>query len=742
MKKIELLSPAGNMKCLKYAIANGADAVYISGKNFGARKYAENFTPEEIKKAIKYAHIYQVKIYITINTLIEEKEKADFINYVKYIHENNVDAVIMQDIGMIKLIHDTFPNLEIHASTQTHCHNEETIKFLKSLGVKRVVLAREMSLEQIKNIKTDIEKEIFIHGALCVSYSGQCLASSMILNRSGNKGECAGICRLPFELYKGQEKLTKENKYLLSLKELNTTEYINEILSTDIKSLKIEGRMKSPEYVGYITKIYRNLIDKYQENIELTEEEKENICKLYNREFTKGYLNNETNQNISNIKSPSHQGITIGKVIEIKNNKIKIKLTKELNQNDGIKFSENKGMIANFIYNEKNLLINQGKKDQIIYLDNKIGLTKKTSVQKTTDIKLIKEINNIEEKKQYISFNVNAKLNEKLKIEIKLNNINISKETNIINKAINKPTTKEEIKEKLNKINNTPFKVKEITIDMDNNVFIPLKEINNIKRELINDLIEELTKTKPIKINKIKEEKVNQKLTKSINFLVRNEEQLKTLLTKNVNIYTEDYLLYKKYKNNNIYYKTPRVNNNYINMSNENILCSELGAINKYKDNNNIISDIYLNIKNINSINLLIKNNVKKIGLSSELEEKDIEFIMNEYKKNNETPNLEILIYGKIELMIMKYCPINKVLNKNDKPCNLCKNNTYYLEDRNKEKYQLINKNCLTTIMNYKNINLIKNIKKYQELNINNYRIDLLNETKEEIENILKQINI
>lgn len=740
MKKVELLSPAGNMKCLKYAIANGADAVYISGKNFGARKYAENFTKEEIKEAIKYAHIYQVKIYITINTLIEESEKEDFINYVKYIHENNVDAVIMQDIGMIKLIHEIFPNLEIHASTQTHCHNEETIKFLKSLGVSRVVLAREMTIEQIKSIKTDIEKEVFIHGALCVSYSGQCLASSMILNRSGNKGECAGICRLPFDLYKENEKLTKEKKYLLSLKELNTTEYIKQILSTDIKSLKIEGRMKSPEYVGYITKIYRNLIDK--ENKQLTETEQENIYKLYNREFTKGYLNNETNQNISNIKSPSHQGITIGKVIDIKNNKIKIKLTKELNQNDGIKFTEDKGMIANFIYNEKNLLINQGKKDQIIYLDNKIGLAKKTSVQKTTDIKLIKEINNIEEKQQDISFNVKAKLNEKLKVEIKYKNINISKETNTINKAINKPTTKEEIKEKLNKTNNTPFKVKEITINMDNNIFIPLKEINNIKRELINELIEKLTTPKPIIIKKAKEEKVNQRLTKSINFLVRNEEQLKTLLTKNVNIYTEDYLLYKKYKNNNIYYKTPRVNNNYINLSNENILCSELGAINKYKDNNNIISDIYLNIKNINSINLLIKNNVNKIGLSTELEEKDIEIIMNEYKKSNKTPNLEILIYGKIELMIMKYCPINKLLNENNKTCNLCKQNNYYLEDRNKEKYQLIHKNCLTTLMNYKNINLIKNIKKYQELNINNFRIDLLNETKEEIENILKEINI
>ena len=173
MKKIELLSPVGNLEMLNAAVNNGADAIYLAGKNYGARKYANNFTNDEIKEAIKYAHLYGVKVYVTINTVIYEGEIESFIEYVKFLYENHVDAVIMQDLGMIKLVLAKFPDLEVHASTQMHNHNEESIKYLKSIGVKRVVLARELSLDEVKNINVDIEKEIFVYGALCISYSGQ-----------------------------------------------------------------------------------------------------------------------------------------------------------------------------------------------------------------------------------------------------------------------------------------------------------------------------------------------------------------------------------------------------------------------------------------------------------------------------------------------------------------------------------------------------------------------------------------
>ena len=237
--QVELLSPVGNMECLYQAVHNGADAVYLGGKLFGARKYAGNFTNEQLVKAINYAHIYGVKVYVTANTIIYNDEIEEFVKYLTFLHKNNVDAVIMQDIGMISLIRKVLPNLEIHASTQCHNHNNYGIKCFKDLGVTRVVLDREMSLNEINNIDVDIEKEVFIHGALCVSYSGCCLFSSLNGGRSGNRGECVGSCRLPYKLIENNKIIKTKGEYLLSIKELNTIDNLKEILDSGIISLKI-----------------------------------------------------------------------------------------------------------------------------------------------------------------------------------------------------------------------------------------------------------------------------------------------------------------------------------------------------------------------------------------------------------------------------------------------------------------------------------------------------------------------
>ncbi len=737
MKK-ELLSPAGNLESLYQAVNNGADAVYISGKNYGARHFATNFTIDEIEKAAKYCRLHDVKLYVTVNTLIYDNEFDDVIDYIRKLHLIGVDALIMQDIGLIKLVHEKFPNLEIHASTQLHNHNEEGINFLKQLGVTRVVLARELSIEEITNIKTDLEKEAFIHGALCISYSGECLFSSIVLNRSGNRGECAGFCRLPYELYKDNEKLNLQGNYLLSPKELSSINNIKQILDSDIKSLKIEGRMKSPEYVGFITKIYRTLIDKYYKNekLEITDEEYKNLKKLFNRCFTKGYLNNETNKDIINIKSPNHQGIPIGNVIEVNKNKIKIKLTDELNQQDGIRFSNGEGLIANFIYNNKGLLISSAKKGETIYIDNKISLKEKGIVLKTTDTKLLNELKNYKEIKIPVSFIVKAKINEPLEITIKQNNEKRKVKGNIITKALNNETTKEEITKKLSKLGNTPFILDKIEYQKDDNIFIPLKELNEIRRDLCNKLqaLKEQNKIKFIEQEAIsKTYKVIK--TNEISVLARTEEQIKALINKNVNIYIEDYKLYKKYENKNTYYRTPRVDNLKKEINATNFVVSTTGAIEKYKDKN-IVGDIYLNVLNSKTIEFYHKY-LNKIGLSIELKDNDLSLLT---KNLNNNYNLEILVYGKPELMIMKYCPLNALINK-DKICSVCKNNNkYYLKDRNNEYYKLNQNNCITTITNYKNIDKIDNINFYKNLKITNFRIDLLDETYEQTIEILRRI--
>ena len=265
MKKIELLAPAGNMEALKAAVQAGCDAVYIGGQHFGARAFSKNFSNEEIVEAIKYAHLYGVKVYITINTLVYDDEVPDFLKYIEFIHKNNVDAVLVQDLGMFDLIRNTFPNLELHASTQMHIHNLDGVRLMESLGIKRVVLARETNIDTIKEIveNTKAEIEVFVHGALCISYSGQCLMSSLIGGRSGNRGACAGSCRLKYDVLDVNGKKLNKGSYPLSTKDLNSLEYIGDLIDIGVASLKIEGRMKSKEYVYKVVSIYRKAIASY-----------------------------------------------------------------------------------------------------------------------------------------------------------------------------------------------------------------------------------------------------------------------------------------------------------------------------------------------------------------------------------------------------------------------------------------------------------------------------------------------
>ena len=266
--KNEILAPCGNMDSFYAAIEAGCDAVYLAGKMFGARAFSKNFTNEELIYIINYAHLYGVRVYVTCNILIYESEVDKFLEYIEFLHKNNVDAVIMQDLGMIDLVHETYPNLEIHGSTQMHIHNLDGVKMAEKLGLKRVVLARETPIEVIKEIKenSNIDLEIFVHGALCASYSGMCLFASSIGPRSGNRGTCSGCCRLPYDVLDKDLNILNDGKYPLSMKDLKTIDYLNELIDLGITSFKIEGRMKSPSYVYTTTKLYKETRDNYLKN--------------------------------------------------------------------------------------------------------------------------------------------------------------------------------------------------------------------------------------------------------------------------------------------------------------------------------------------------------------------------------------------------------------------------------------------------------------------------------------------
>ena len=508
MKK-ELLSPVGNLECLYSAIHNGCDAVYLGGKKFGARAFADNFTEEEMIYAIKYCHLYGVKIYVTVNTMLYETEIEDCISYIRFLHQNNVDALIMQDIGLMKRVREQFPNLEVHASTQMHTHNLEQLKLLESLGVKRVVLARELSLEEINSMKTTMEIEVFIHGALCISYSGQCLFSSLLLNRSGNRGSCAGICRLPFKLVEENNTLPLDEEYLLSPKEFATFDQFDALMRSNITSFKIEGRMKSPSYVAYTTRLYRKLIDSFEQNqpVTITEEEKDKLKVLFNRGFTKGHLFHETNNDLMNGKSPNHQGIPLGRVLETTSEKIKIQLDRDLHQEDGIRFvNAQKGFIVNYLYDEKGKLINSAKKGDIVFVNNKIDLRMKDSVVKTIDSIWEKELKTTQEKKILIEGKVIAKKNKPLKLSFFDGENTIEVEEGILTLASNIPTTKEIVEEKLSTLGNSPFALETLEIKMDENIFIPMSLLKSVKHKVVDALIQKREEKVPHPFKEIKQE--------------------------------------------------------------------------------------------------------------------------------------------------------------------------------------------------------------------------------------------
>ena len=712
--KHELLAPAGDIESLYQAIHNGADAVYLGLKTFGARAYSKNFDNDEIIKAIETAHLYGVKIYVTMNTLVKDSEVEDFLEQVEFLYLNGVDAIIMQDYGMINLVRRMYKDLEIHASTQANNSSIETIKMYHDLGVKRVVLSRELSLDEIKKIDVDIELEVFIHGALCISYSGNCLMSSMIGNRSGNRGECAGSCRLKYDLLK-DGKIISKNKYLLSTKELNTSYNFNELLNSNIKSFKIEGRMKSPEYVGFITRFYRKLIDKEEINIE---EELNKLKTIYNRKFTLGNLFNSND--ITNIDTPNHIGLEIGKVISITKDKIKIKLNKELNQFDGIRFLESsKGLIVNYLYDEKNNLISSA--NNIVYIDNKIDLTTKDSVYKTLDNKLITSLKKYNLKKIEIKICFQAIKNNKIKVILEDNYNKVEVEGSIVKEAITSPITEDDIKKHLLKLGNTPFICNDIEINISNNIFIQVKEINKLRRTAVDLLIKKRSYSKRT-LNK--EEIIFEKLNSyDNNYLVCSvncEEQLKTCLELDFKrIYVNDLDLYKKYENNkNIYYMLDRNNFNITN----NLLDRNL--VSEYLDfkDKNLFGNYSLNVYNIYTAYYLLFNGLLNIPVSVELNFNEINNLYNKFiDKFDVTPPLEILVYGRVENMIIK----QNILS-------LDKNYKYDLIDKKKRCFKVFYKNNLTHILNYEKRN---NIYSFNHIK----RLDFYDESKEDIINIVKK---
>lgn len=701
MKKIELLSPAGNMETLKAVINAGCDSVYIGGYMFSARTFADNFSLEEMIEAIKYAHLYGVKIYVTINTLIYEDEIDSCMSYIDTLHKNNVDAIIIQDLGLLDLVRKTYPNLELHASTQMHIHNIEGVKVIEKLGVKRAVIARETSIDDIKEIikNTNIEIEAFAHGALCFSYSGQCLMSSLIGGRSGNRGSCAGCCRQKYDLIIDDKKVN-DNEYLISMKDLCTIEYIPLLLESGISCLKIEGRTKRLEYSYIVTKLYRKAIDNYYKygKTLINEEDIKLLRLVYNREFTKGYILNDTE--VVNNYRPNHIGIIVGKVIYSDKYITKIKLSDEVNRLDGIRVIEDDTGLT-----ITEMKVNGIKKD-IAYKDDVIeinlpNISINSIVVKTTDSLLLSKIENelrINKRKVPITCSLTIKQNKQIiaSYNDSINKVEVTSNY-IVETSINNPLSIDRIKECFNKLGDTVYEVNNYTIDFDDNIFIPMKVLNDLRRELVEKLNEKrLYQIKYIK-NEYNISLEDYKEEKSINYLVDKESDLTNIKANKIfTTYDSKYIR----KLNNVIKEYKDYNE---------VLIGELGGINKYK---NFYTDYSFNVTNSYAVALLHSLGSKMVTLSLELDDRQTKLIIDNYhKRYNKHPNLEIIVYGNELVMTSKYH-----LLKGDSKA--------YLLDRFNNKYPLKIEDDLLKIYNYKPRD-IKDYNKYFDMGINNVRMNI-----------------
>jgi putative protease len=498
----ELLAPAGDWEALKAGIAAGADAVYLGGKVFSARQYAQNFERKQLKEAADLLHLHGKKIYVTVNTLIGNAEMEEALDFLIELYNFGVDAVIIQDLGLIQLARRYIPSLELYASTQLTVHNLEGALFLKNLGVKRVILARELSRDEIKTIvcKSGMEIEIFIHGALCICYSGQCLMSSMIGGRSGNRGRCAQPCRMEYQLIKSGTVADAEGPYLLSPKDLSLITLIPELIRSGVKSLKIEGRMKRPEYVYHVLKTYRRALDRYAampDRFTVSPEEIQELEQAFNRGFTSGYFGGNRNQQLIGFLRPNNRGVYLGRIMAADHDRKRatVKLEAALEPGDEVEVWVSKGgRIAgpiNYLEANGRKIPSAGPGTAVSFeIRGKVfpgdRIFKVFSLRSSTEARNALAADNLALKIP-CEIKVEGALGSQLMVTYYDNQGNHgSAASNIpLQLAKTRPLTVEFLFEQLGRLGDTPYHLATIHSELPDDLMLPVSELNGIRRRAI-----------------------------------------------------------------------------------------------------------------------------------------------------------------------------------------------------------------------------------------------------------------
>ena len=503
--RVEILAPAGSMECLKAAIAAGADAVYTGGALFGARAYAHNLTEEELLEAIDYVHLHGRRLYLTVNTLIKDREmEKQMYDYLLPYYRQGLDAVIVQDIGLFRFIRKHFPDLPIHASTQMTLTGVDGAKFLEKEGAQRIVTSRELSMAEVKKIadETELEIESFVHGALCYCYSGQCLFSSFIGGRSGNRGQCAQPCRL---LYRTPE--AKRPQYLLSLKDICTLELIPEMIESGIYSFKIEGRMKKPEYAAAVAFQYRKYADLYLKYYEecpaeedpaayamkkyrVREEDRQMLLDLYNRGgFHTGYYHTQNGREMISLNRPNHAGVPAVKVLAKKGRNVTAKALTDLYPQDIIELPMRKGREKADNYTCKDA-VRKGMNVQIpVFADTPFKMDE--IWMRTRNSTLIDTL-----REEFVNGKIKERIcgtfrlypQEKATLTVKCRDAEITVAGEKAQEALSQPMSRERIEKQLRKTGNTEFEFSFLKAEIGEKVFLPMQSLNELRREALETL--------------------------------------------------------------------------------------------------------------------------------------------------------------------------------------------------------------------------------------------------------------
>ncbi len=657
------------MESLRAAIKGGADAIYIGGKSFGARALAKNFDHEEMTEAIKIAHLHGVKIYVTINTMLYETEINNAIKEIDFLYANGVDGLIVSDLGLIDAIRQVYPDIEIHVSTQAHIHNVASAKIMIEQKASRIVLARELDMDRIKEISAlDIETEVFVHGAICISYSGQCLMGSIMHQRSGNRGICSQCCRMRYHLYDEDTKRFVDTKgdYLLSPKDLFLLKEIPDIIEAGVSSVKIEGRMKRAEYVALVTRVYRTAIDAYYQNKEftVTEEIIEELKLLFNRDFTSGHFANSKGPELMNPIRPNHIGIKAGEVIDQKRGRIYIRLFKNITQGDGLRIIDKDkeyGLVANKIY-KRDLLVNGAGANEIVSFDYRDKIDKGAIVYKTTSVTLTKKIEAMTDiRKVPVIINYTAEPGTPFTLLLSDGTNTVKTEGPIVERAVKRPLSKEDFTKQLTKLNDTVYTVSVIDGKIEE-PFITVSAINEARRSAVERLNELRIQNKVRSSGFYKPYKLTEFTLPHYLFEINNFDQYQTIknfkkldalyITSNLSLAKEiDEMIFLPSNINE--------NSQYYNIRQA---VSETGGIGKGE-----IAYMTLNVANTKTVAYLMSKGIKGIILSSEISD---DMALRLYQQFIEDygfkPQLYLYTYGKRDLMYLKRSPVYRELGTID----------------------------------------------------------------------------